>query len=179
MDSNKAKLLLLDYLNGHLGDAERQGVEKALAADPALRLDLESLKTEISLLKNSMEDPFEEVHLTNINESVMTKIRKKKITPVSDYSPAWRSYARAAAALFVIIIGVSIFFQFSPGGLVKKQKENSAENSENSADHPDLVNAVDIEQKPQVVKLSLTTSDPKIKIHWTMSSDFKPLTQED
>lgn len=179
MDSNKAKLFLLDYLNGHLGDDERQEVERALEADPALRMDLESLKMEVSLLKNSIEDPMEEVHLTNINESVMNEIRKKKVTPISDYSPAWRSYVRAAAALLVIIIGVTILFQFSPGGLVKKHSENHAENRESSNSNPDLENAMAVDEKPEVVKLTLATSDPKIKIHWTMSSDFEPLTQED
>ena len=174
MDSNKAKLLLLDYLNGHLSDEERLGVEKAMESDPALRADLDSLRMEVSLLKNSMEDPFEDVHLTNINESVMSQIRKKKVTAISDFSPAWRSYIRAAAALVAIIIGITIFFHISPGGSVIEHNKQYAEKTSSSASEE-----IKTDDEPEVIRLSLATSDPKIKINWTMSSDFETLTQED
>lgn len=179
MENDKVKFLLLDYLNGHLGDEERLRVEKALESDPALRADLQSLRMEVSLLKNSMEDPFEDVHLTNINESVMKEIRSKKVSSISDFSPAWRSYTRAAAALVVIILGVAVFSMFSPGGHLKEQIGNYAGNDDN----PDRIDHREENSlqnnKPEIITLSLATSDPKIKIHWIMSSDFEPLSQED
>lgn len=181
MDGEKAKELLIDYFNGYLSPQEREEIEALLEKDPALKAEAEAINREMHMFRNNMEDPFEEVRLSNISENVMKEIRQKKGQSLSLLLPAWRSYMKAAVAVATIIICLALFFYLSPSAtqdnsqLTVADSPNTNENEE-ILEKAELIPAVET-NKPSVIRLSLATTNPKVKIYWTMDKNFEPKLQ--
>jgi hypothetical protein len=166
MTKKQATDFLVDYLNGHGSDDERLALEEWLEKDSGLNAEAKAIRNEMNLLKGMPPDPYEEARLTAITESVMSKVRDHGNRGLALLSPAWRSYLRVAAvASFAIFVFTLIYF-FTPG--IFEFKESPADF---------LTKQTEIDEKPTTVKLYLETADPKVKIYWTLSDDFTPLSE--
>jgi anti-sigma-K factor RskA len=171
MNADKARQLLVDYLNGHLTDDERKEIEELLASDHELQLEMETIRRELHLLRSSADDLFEDARLSGINESVMKRIRERKNRGLATLSPAWRSYMRAAAAVVAIVICLVLFFILRPEVGPEGGHQNIADESFSGPTSGEQT------ETPQTVRMSIATSNPKVRIYWTLSRDFQPLSR--
>ena len=168
MTNDEARNLLPDYINGHLPEDQATALEELLSADAALRAEADEMRREMQLLRSTAEDPWEDARLSNISEEVMKQVRQRRRTGFAALTPALRSYLHAAAAVLLIVVGFVLFFTLSPGEPTGETgevdpRELAAEARERSDD------------RPETIRLSLATSNPKVKIYWTLSRDFESI----
>ena len=181
MNSDEAKELLIDYINGFLSEEQRQQIDALLQQDDELRLEYDSLRQEMGILQRAFTDPYESARLKSISIGVMSELRSKRTTGFRGLPLAVRSYLRAAAVVSLIVIAVGIFFLLRPGFVSEPTEELIVAEAEQSLDDtPDetaeeesevLAEDVD-EKKPETIRLAFATSDPKVRIYWTLSRDF-------
>jgi anti-sigma factor RsiW len=111
MDNEKLEMLLIDYIDGKLTDAERQQVEQELVRNEnAFRL-YEQLKEVIHAIDKSKKlEPSH--HLKKqFDEFLATEIRtSKKETKIIFFQPA---FYRVAAAIALLVVGGGIGFWIS------------------------------------------------------------------
>lgn len=162
MKSEWKNLNLVDYLNNKLELEEREQVEKILAEDPKLRAELALMRREIEMMRSAGHDPHSDVRLVSIHDSVMSRIRSERRTPVL-FNSTWLSYFRAVGVVLVLILALALFFILRPHGV---------ETSAGSAEKRNPVVTIEDETGAKPVTLRLTTSNPKINIQWTVDPDF-------
>lgn len=170
MNRETAKELTLDYINGHLSPEERLQIEEFLRSDNSFRREFESARRELFILRNSLNDPREDDRISQISEGVMTTIRKKRDSSLYDLSPAWRSYMRAAAAVVLVVIGLVFIFLLSPNFRESSSTQLAVEPQEQS---PAVGETTTRDDEPDTIHLSFATSNPKVKIYWTLSKNFE------
>ncbi len=133
MNRETAREMLLDYLNGNLGDEEQAAVESVLDQDDGLRLELEGIRREVGILRGSIIDPMEDVRLRRISSGVMNELRRQRAAGFAVLSLPLRSYLRAAIVVLLILIGVVLFFILRPatdGETPEEQDEIAAPSSQ-------------------------------------------------
>lgn len=178
MDRETAKLMLIDYLNGHLSAGERRSIDELLETDDDFRAEADALRREIGMLRKAIADPFEETRLSSVSFNVMQALRRKEQSILGRFSSVWRSYLRAAASVAVLLAGFLLVFFFSSEPAKENLPDEIAEISEEAevsgieeavASEP----VVSEEEGPRIVRVALSTDDPKVNIYWTFSDDFE------
>lgn len=170
MNRDTAKELFVDYINGHLSPEERLQIEEFLRSDESFKREFEAVKRELFMLRTSLSDPYEEARISRISEGVMATIREKRDSSLYDLSPAWRSYMRAAAAVAIVIFGLVLIFLLSPS-FQKPSSDQLAIDSQEQA--PAIEETAEQDDEPDTIRLSLATSNPRVKIYWTLSKNFE------
>lgn len=174
METARAKELLVDYFNGHLSPEERTEIEQLIKTDPDLSAEAQMVQREMHLFHQDIDDPYEDARLSNISEDVMKKIRAKKGSSFSMLSPAWRSYLRAAAVVILITFGLSLFFYLRP--ILNQGSSERVVEMEQTAGESEMMTAQNVADS-RIIRLSLATENPKVKIYWTLSEDFELISQ--
>ncbi len=169
MNRQRAKELLIDYLNGHLEDEQREQLEELLSKDEELRLETEAMKREMGILRSAVHDPLEEVRMSTVSNRVMSELRSRREGSLRDLPLSWRSYLRAAAVVFFIVVAAALFFLLRPAELAETPPFADADASEEAT--PPAVETE--EAKPRSMQMSFATDDPKVKIYWTFSEKFE------
>lgn len=170
MNRETAKELTVDYINGHLSPEERLQIEEFLRSDETFRREYEAVKRELFILRNSLNDPHEDDRISQISEHVMGTIRDRRDSSLYDLSPAWRSYMRAAAAVALVVIGLVLIFLLSPNFQETPSNQLAIEPQEQS---PVVGETTAPDNEPDTIRLSLATSNPRVKIYWTLSKNFE------
>lgn len=169
MTTDEARDLLPDYINGHLDQQQASALEDLLNADAALRAEADEMRREVHLLRSTAEDPWEEARLSNISEEVMKQVRQRRRSGFAALTPALRSYLHAAAAVLIILIGFVVFFSLRPG---KPAGETEVVDPRALA-----AEARERSERPETIRLSLATDNPRVRIYWTLSRDFEPIPE--
>ena len=133
MNREAAREMLLDYTNGNLWGEEKAAIERFLDQDDELRLELEGIRREISILRGAITDPYEEARLHQISSDVMNELRRQRAAGFAGLSLPLRSYLRAAIVVLLILIGVVLFFILRPatdGETPEEQDEIAAPSSQ-------------------------------------------------
>ncbi|HUX07810.1 MAG TPA: hypothetical protein VMX35_10915 [Acidobacteriota bacterium] len=167
MNRQRARELLIDYLNGHLEGEQKEKLEELLSRDEKLRLEAEEIKREVGILRSAIHDPLEEARMHAVSNRVMSDLRSRREGSLRDLPLPWRSYLRAAAVVFFIVIAVALFFLLRPGELAEAPQSAEAD-EEHTA--PAVVAPV---EKPRAMQMSFATDDPKVRIYWTFSENFE------
>lgn len=196
MNREKALLLLADYINGHLGGKEKVELEELLHTDDVLKQEYDSMKREVSSLRAVVVDPRESERLQKISTNVMDAVQQWEEKKPWFLQLPWYSFA-AAAALVLILIGILLLYPPSPEPFIDvtqdsaeavvaeaqetyeqppaeaavEQAETSPPSIEKKAAQPEADKTA---AKPRSIRMSFATNNPKVKIYWTMSSDFDP-----
>jgi anti-sigma factor RsiW len=161
MKSKYKDLNLVDYLTGNLEPEERQKVEQALEESAELRQELSLMRREIQLMRTAGHDPHADARIAAVHENVMGRVRESQRAPVV-FNSTWLSYFRAVVVVIIIIVALTIFFILRP---------ESPDTATGGQQHPPAEQTET--RKP--VTLQLTTSNPKIKIQWTLDPEAPQL----
>lgn len=156
------ELNLVDYLSGNLSEQEVAEVEDAIANDPLLRNEITLMRREIRMMRTAAEDPYEESRLSAVHSGVMREVRSGSHQPAM-FNSAWRSYMRAVGVMLLMAVVLSLFF------ILRPEEADEAVNTPVTPpvrEEPVATAAEAEAGKP--VKIQLTTSNPKIKIFWTV-----------
>ena len=162
MNRQAARELLVDYLNGHLKGEEKERLGELLRTDDDLRLEKETMEREGTILRAALSDPIEDARLVALSSRVMNELRGRREGDLGALPLPWRSYMRAAAVVFLVVVGLVLFFLLRPGeptGVSERADAGSA--------------VMQQAPPPKVVRMSFATDDPKVQIHWTFSEDFE------
>jgi len=153
------ELNLIDYLNGTLDDEQRQQVEVAQEEDHQLRSELSLMRREIDMMRSAAEDPHWETRLSGVHDAVMREVRNHP-RGSARRSSAWRSYMRAVGVMLMMVVVLALFFILRPAS--QSDAARLANDSAQEAVHRSP------ESLGKPVTIQLTSSNPKIKIFWTV-----------
>jgi anti-sigma-K factor RskA len=166
MKNQMKDLNLVDYLTGNLSEDEKTNLEKELETNEELRLELSLMRRELNLMRDAAHDPLAEVRISAIHENVMGEIRQRERAPVL-FNTTWLSYFRAVAIVLVLVVALTIFF------LAKPFSSPNTDDGLNGLQAEAPQNTPDNQRQPLTLRIS--TSNPKIKIQWTVDPDFPEL----
>jgi anti-sigma factor RsiW len=164
MNTQRAKELLIDYLNGHLEGEEKIQLEGLLRTDEKLRLEAETIEREIGILRSAVHDPLEDARMQSVSIRVMNELRERRSGSLRDLPLPWRSYLRAAVIVVLVVAAVTIFFLLRPADFEEGLRQAVGERPYLEVRQP---------VKPRAIRMSFATDDPKVKIYWTLSEDFE------
>ncbi len=109
-DAREARLI--DYLDGELPPHERAALEAELAADPALRAELDALKETFGALKNLQTQPAPPAFVFGVEGAIRTRTRGRFFE--DDFFYRTRIPYEAFAALMIAIMAAMYFFGQPP-----------------------------------------------------------------
>jgi hypothetical protein len=99
--------LLIQYLDGELHGPEQEAIKKNLEADPALREELDNLRlAKEAVTAYGMHKKVQSIHPEMMREFVQNSKTKPGITRMIF------QYAYRAAAILIVLFGISIFYQY-------------------------------------------------------------------
>ena len=173
MNREAAREMLLDYTNGNLWGEEKAAIERFLDQDDELRLELEGIRREISILRGAIIDPMEDVRLRRISSGVMNELRRQRAAGLVGMPLPWRSYMRAAAVVLLVVAGVVIFSLLRPGAAVETPEEPGAAAASAPREEIPAVSQPPEAAGRRAIRMALATSDPKVRIYWTFSENFE------
>lgn len=167
MNRQRAKELLVDYLNGHLIGEAKEQLEELLNSDDELQLEAEAMRREMLILRSSVADPIEEARLRGISTRVMNELRRRREGSLKSLSLPWRSYLRASVVVLLVVLGVLLFFVLKPGDVEPGSGRQTLPATAAGAE------PAEAESGPRAIRMSFATSDPKVRIYWTFSENFE------
>ena len=185
MNRETARELLVDYINGHLSSDQRSRIEELLERDDKLRLEYESIRREIGILRSAMiADPFEDARLKAMSARVMSESRRRQTGSLSGLPLPLKSYLRAAFVVLLVAVATILFFILHPPTIEEVPGEEVASAPEVIEPYPPDVAAAEEEaagvgedEQPRSIRMSFATNDPKVRIYWTFSKDFEPINE--